>query len=329
MSHFTVLVRVSARLIKESGGLDAALTAMLGPYQENNMGDCPEQYLKFNDCEDEYKEEYETKSTECARLEDGSLVSRYDDEAKGLPFESIPNKVRFSSLEEYASEYHGVERDEKTGRYGYWENPNKKWDWWQLGGRWTGWFPLKPGAQRVIGKPGLMTTPPPSDKGDAVLKSEIDFDAVGSKMFKNAEAFWDEWQRFISGEKFGAFDGPREMAMRIGLIEVRQGPPNPGEEDRALPWKNSCAPDDPRSGWHDIYKRITKTEFFTNYLECFNPIAPYAVLDEESWKEPGKMGWFGFSSDTPEAYIQSKRAFADWLGSAPDDSTIALVDCHI
>lgn len=35
------------------------------------------------------------------------------------------------------------ERDEKTGKYGYWENPHTKWDWYQIGGRWNGFFRLK------------------------------------------------------------------------------------------------------------------------------------------------------------------------------------------
>lgn len=28
--------------------------------------------------------------------------------------------------------------DEYEGKYGYWYNPNVKWDWWIVGGRWRG-----------------------------------------------------------------------------------------------------------------------------------------------------------------------------------------------
>lgn len=28
--------------------------------------------------------------------------------------------------------------DPDTGKRGYWQNPNAKWDWWMLGGRWRG-----------------------------------------------------------------------------------------------------------------------------------------------------------------------------------------------
>lgn len=35
--------------------------------------------------------------------------------------------------------------DEETGERGYWENPNKKWDWWLIGGRYSNWFKTKAG----------------------------------------------------------------------------------------------------------------------------------------------------------------------------------------
>src|SRR4051794_35627293 len=35
-------------------------------------------------------------------------------------------------------------------------NPNKKWDWWQIGGRWSGLLQVKPGAEGHKGEPGVM-----------------------------------------------------------------------------------------------------------------------------------------------------------------------------
>jgi hypothetical protein len=34
-------------------------------------------------------------------------------------------------------------------------NPNSKWDWYSLGGRWSGLIKLKEGANGVVGKPGV------------------------------------------------------------------------------------------------------------------------------------------------------------------------------
>ena len=38
------------------------------------------------------------------------------------------------------------EVDDETGKKGYWENPNRKWDWYQVGGRWKELLKLKDGS---------------------------------------------------------------------------------------------------------------------------------------------------------------------------------------
>ena len=60
-------------------------------------------------------------------------------------------------------------------------NPNAQWDWYEIGGRWTGTFKLKDEARGTIGKPGLMT--PKAEKGfaDSALKKDIDFDGMASE----------------------------------------------------------------------------------------------------------------------------------------------------
>lgn len=43
MSHFTVGVFIDPKRGKK-------LKELLAPYQENNMGDCPKEYLEFIEC---------------------------------------------------------------------------------------------------------------------------------------------------------------------------------------------------------------------------------------------------------------------------------------
>ena len=96
MPHFDVLI------------IGDDIEKQLAPFQSNNMGDCPQEYLEFYDIEDECFKEYQTNSK--------TMV-------KG------PNDGR----------------DERTGRFGYWENPNTKWDWYQVGGMFAGELKLKNG----------------------------------------------------------------------------------------------------------------------------------------------------------------------------------------
>ena len=125
MSHFTVLV------IGENP------EKQLAPFQENNGGDCPKEYLEWNSVQDDYDNIDDA-------VEDGYKLQN------GVP--------------------------------GYMENPNAKWDWHQLGGRWTGFFKIKTDSLElaVVGEGGLMT--PPAEKGcaDQCLKGLIDFEAMKS-----------------------------------------------------------------------------------------------------------------------------------------------------
>ena len=111
--HFTVLVTGNTP------------DADLEPYQENNMGDCPREYMEFIDASQEqfYIDAYRN-----------TPLSEYEDRT--------PRQV-FTTIEDYLEKYEGFERDEETDKVGYWYNPQSKWDWYVLGGRWTGYFSLK------------------------------------------------------------------------------------------------------------------------------------------------------------------------------------------
>jgi hypothetical protein len=353
VSHFAVVVRLPGSLSEPEVG--DAVDAALAPYQENNMGDCPKQYLKFNDVTDEYTKEYA---------------------------ESEEHRREYPTLDDFISKYAGYKKDETTGRFGDWENPNRKWDWWAIGGRWSGFFPIKSAAttktareialdaaiaeaqaglrgattpdarwpfielerrlraelyQEVaaaqpgvrLGRPGTFGNAPERGHGDIVRKREIDWDLVATQTREAIEKFHGEWERFVAGEKFSAIEGPTDKAMRIGLLETRQGPPLPGEEGRAIPWSTLVRPGDTRAHWHYIWTRVSLDDLIAKYADAFAPISGYAYLDETGWHEPGRMGWFGCSSDTPETLLESKRSFTQWLKETPDDAWLVAVDCHI
>ena len=82
----------------------------LAPFQENNMGDCPEEFL------DTYTYELEK-----------------DDNIEWLDFENE------DEAKEHCKKV-GIKFDPKNG---YWSNSKAKWDWYQVGGRWYGYFVKK------------------------------------------------------------------------------------------------------------------------------------------------------------------------------------------
>lgn len=69
---------------------------------------------------------------------------------------------------------------------------NGKWDGWLLGGRWTGFFQLRPGAAGVVGWPGLMTLPAPEGRADQCLWGDVDREAVSTPFATLRDGVWHD-----------------------------------------------------------------------------------------------------------------------------------------
>jgi len=346
MSHFTLTVRLSAeRLRQHDDDIESALEEILAPYNEQTED---RKFQEFQDNEDEYLDEYENKSTKKIKGPRGHLYWPWDDKFRvkgsfgtgsgthdykqlaGYTEVEVPFKKLYATFDEFCSQYHSSERDAEKGRHGYWRNPNAKWDWWVIGGRWSGHYPLKSTAPRRLGEPGAFNNAPTPDHGDIVRISDLDTDIIATQTRENAEKFYEEYVKLLAGEKFDAFDGPRSRAMSLGLLRVEQKPVEAGPGEVAMSWRDSVRADDKRADWTDVAKVIDRETFLRDYTDCFNPILTYAALDEEGWHAPGEMGWFGCSSDTPEAYLQFKNEFVRrFIKTAAADDVLVCVDCHI
>jgi len=361
MSHFTVTVRLTKeRLGRHAGEIEAALEEMLAPFEESPKDGSP--FLEFVDDEDGYREEYDSENdswidigpaladeqpnTKTMRIHNGRRLVRSWDEMFRVPGEigigththkvpdeykevEVPYKELHATLEAFVADYHGVEhRDSTHNRFGHYRNPNAKWDWWVVGGRWTGLYPLKPDARRV-GRPGVFGTPAESDKGDAVRIADVDWDAVANKQREWFAEFKDEYRRFLKGEQFKPFEGPRSRMLEIGLLRVEHGPyTSPKTNELLLPWSaiKTLAADD---GWTDVALDLPDAEL-ERFACTFNPIKTFAALDDNGWHEPGKMGWFGCSSASAETYLPFAEAFVEkFIKPCGPDDLIVVVDCHI
>jgi hypothetical protein len=304
MSHFPVIVKLSAEKIASHGGsVESALEEALEPYREDTDD---RRFVAFSDETDEAFKEYDT----------------------GSNHEGVPFKSSYPTFDAFCRKYHGYDLNAE-GKYGYDHNPNAKWDWWAIGGRWLGFFKVKPGADRIIGRPGAFGNA--SNGGSDIINvGDLDRDAIAEATNAEASEFYDKYQLMLDGHEFDAFEGPREMAMRMGLVRVEKRTVEAGPGEVAFPWKNTVRPGDPRRDWTDIATRIGRQEFMTTYACCFNPNATWAALDEEGWHEPGKMGWFACDDSSPESYVAYKRSFMDkFINNAKPDDVLVCVDCHI
>jgi len=121
----------------------------------------------------EMKDAYEILAKRLVAEKGGFYI--YDATLKLIdPPKEIPLKEIYPNISDYMEDWHGLQIDEDTNKYGYWKNPNAKWDWYVLGGRWSGFFTLKDGTT-----------------SDSELKKNIDFEAMAKKSEVKAIQDWD------------------------------------------------------------------------------------------------------------------------------------------
>lgn len=93
----------------------------------------------------------------------------------------FPKKLNFTDDECYQDEirfYEPEDIDENGGVYSTY-NPNSKWDWYQLGGRWRGFYKLKDGKTGELGQLSWANDEPVGDNtADSALKGNIDFENI-------------------------------------------------------------------------------------------------------------------------------------------------------
>lgn len=250
------------------------------------------------------------------RIDGSQLLDNHDDfpetvEQMLAPYEEDPKK------------------DGPNGEKGYWKNPNAQWNWWQIGGQWTGHFPIVETATRRIDNSDIMRTPANPHTGDAVLIPEIDMEKVNSIQAEHYAAFVKEYKKFLITHDDGGFLGIHSTLIRFGLLTVKQNHVGSTLKTICIPWRGKVKEDDKRKDWTDVVQILTETEL-ERFKVCFNPLHTHAILDKNGWKDPGKMHMFGMSEETPESYLKWCNEFNDWMfvQAKPHDMFV-VVDCYI
>jgi len=263
MSHFTVAVICDH---------PDDIIKLLAPYQENNMGDCPMEFMEFNKHSDEESD-----------------------------WEDV--KDEYPTFEEYLEKRCGYKKDEETGEYGYWENPNAKWDWYELGGRWMGSLLIKENEfvkdEAGQGRPGVFenkiaNTPNKYVWVDVCKVGLIQWDKMREiaefELLKNEGVDGDIWEILL--------DEKHEKRMDYTWYKV------------------------------DYFKEKYGNK--ENYIKSQVNFATYAVITPDGeWHAPGDMGWFGFSSESNEDENLFNDNFYNDFIEPYQDKFIAIMDCHI
>ena len=148
MSHSVVTVVI--RNAANTQEAEAMLDALLDPFDENME---MEPYPNWCDADDvEHVSRFYREHPEyCPGSDEHSL----DQGGPVKPFDEYVTEGNLEAWNEWTRQaigaYHGNGRDTgiydaEEDRFGYLStyNPDSRWDWWALGGRWHGFFQLKP-----------------------------------------------------------------------------------------------------------------------------------------------------------------------------------------
>lgn len=184
-------------------------------------------------------------------------------------------------------------------------NPNKKWDWYCVGGRWSGFLKNKNG-----------------DQMDSLCKADW---AIEETIAQNKLAANEEFERFEAATKGLPIARRWDDVLADNLfpnIETKRDFYNNQLVNKA--WKKA----NPDEWFVDIEPFLMGRDHYINSLLLSN-IVPYAFINNKTWKAKGEMGWFGMSTNEVNDIPNWEQAILEEIRSLPDDTIITIVDCHI
>lgn len=182
-------------------------------------------------------------------------------------------------------------------------NPNKRWDYWTVGGRWPGFLKLKGAAGDV----------------DTAKKGEIDFDGMRDAAGAKAAEQWDRAAVARDGRTWVSWAHMRDVLHPDNIDAAREA----YNAQRAVQALGKLF----NNPFHDIDAYLAPRDEFIQAARD-RAISSYAVVKDGQWSAKGEMGWFGMSADKMSEDDWNKRV-SDLLDGLPDDTQITVVDCHI
>lgn len=187
-------------------------------------------------------------------------------------------------------------------------NPQSRWDWYAIGGRWSGMLRHRNGS-------GV----------DAARKCDLDLDGMRDEAAQSAADRYDRYRTIV--DEYG------EIVPWAALVEKHTN--NKGvidfdaarDEFRAQPAMDKIREADLM--WHlDDLVAHDRDGYIEHARQ--GAVPGFATLTwKHGWMEQGRMGWWGMSSATQESEREYLAAANKVIDEAPDDAWFTIVDVHI
>ena len=303
MSHFMITVFSKEYPIK------SVLSELLQPYHQYECTGIKDKYVVLVDNTDQHTHDYNNEMIEYIFKDNVPLCSKYDNMADHfwtpgadsiliLPPVYETKNINVSSIytfNEYLLKYCGINfdgdfNDYIDGRVISYTNPNYKWDWYEIGGRWSN-------ALNVIG----------GTKANSCRIKDLDFDFKRNELAKTANDSYDYFLQCLGNEPHTWT--PASECVDYGMYydqPVIQAL-NKADTRHAL-WLMD------NSLWLMDNFLMSRDEYVK--LAIDRAYVSYAVLVDEVWYE---------TDDS----IESSSATFNNLIEKYKDYYITVVDCHI
>lgn len=300
MSHFTVIV------------FGENPEKQLQPYHEFECTDQNDEYVQDVDVTETMRDDYEEFVTD----KEHTSFARYC--MKDLGIAALKPGETLDIEERHKYGYCVIDKEGNVVKVVQRTNPNAKWDWWIVGGRWSGFFKLKNGAPGILGEKGLMGNRNHNPGyADIAKKKDIDFAGMEETAAKKAEEIYDKVAALVPSMSWESW---KSVRTRIKDIDAAQNFYNNQPAIKAISESKEFnflfRPDQLLIG-REAYIEAAKTK----------PYIPYAFVKDSKWFSAGDMGWFGISKNENDPAFT--KLFLETLKAADPETMLAVVDCHI
>lgn len=298
MSHMCVTVFLPGSISEND--LQDAVDTIMQPYHEYECTGEKDKYVVLVDRHDEYVDEYNDYKKEGQTLDD------YVTDGFSTDWRKWVQKV--------------------NDRWHRWTNPNKKWDWFSIGGRYADRIKLKNQGYSTnvarlkdIDFDGMLrenrshyVSPLEECVADVCRLLNCSVSDAQAKIVEYQVANWDLSNKWRASDKAGNRDNFQTWYQKqtgVYNLDTEAGK----RIDKLFGYAGAGFP-------------LNENPF--KYVDSIPALWTFAYVDETGWNERGEMGWF--------ASVSNEMDQNDWnaqvtkrLESLNENDWVIVVDCHI
>ena len=321
MSHFSVMV------VTDSEPSESMLEQLMQPYHEFECTGTDDKYVQSVDRTEEAKAKYESQAKDEPEPRENFrqwVVGWY-----GTP--EVQHGATPDTQDKHKYGYVVIAADGSVAKVIDRTNPNKKWDYWRVGGRYRAKLQVKDGALTGV------STPPSwewvhSERGipdgfDSACVADIDFDKMKAVAVQARKDWVQECvtKCGLSREDFetGCAQQKESYAKWLELLPEERRPRGAAYRQWLRDTGYSLLADAMKDNWE---LPDTDGKPLDEWIDSTPPLTAFAVVKDGNWYEQGRMGWWAFVSDEDDQWDEK---FNELVASLQPTQWITFLDCHI